>query len=256
MFADTQLKIGDQPSFVAVLGDTFTTHSMDRRGFGASGDGDAYTIEIDFEDVRRVVDDVAARTGGDVAMFGHSYGANCALGGAALTGNVHHLVLYEPSFGLQYPPGSIEEMEAALARGENDRVMVAILTEFVGMTEAEIDTMRSSSVWPARLAAAHTIPRECRAEHDWIDTSGQFDAVTAPTLLLAGSETVASLAEVTPRVAAVTTRCADRGPRRAWSHGPQGGSGDGGVDPHGVRPRLSWKSSFVSRQTSSGRRLS
>jgi pimeloyl-ACP methyl ester carboxylesterase len=189
-------------SFIDVLGNTFTTYSMDRRGFGVSGDAEEYAIERDFEDVAAVIDEVAARTGGPVALFGHSYGANCAVGGAALSDNVHHLVLYEPSFGLQYPPGSIEAMEDALAAGENERVMVAILTDFVGMTEEEIDGMRSSSVWPARLAAAHTIPRECRAEHSWVHTPGQFDAVTAPTLLLAGSETLAAIAEVTPRVAA------------------------------------------------------
>jgi pimeloyl-ACP methyl ester carboxylesterase len=189
-------------SFVAVLGEHFTTYSLDRRGFGASGDAEGYAIERDFGDVAVVVDDVAGRTGGAVTLFGHSYGANCALGGAALTANVGRLVLYEPSFGLQYPPGSIEAMEAALAAGESERVLVAILREFVGMTDEEIDGMRSSSVWPARLAAAFTIPRECRAENDWVDAPGQFDAVSAPTLLLAGSETLASIAEVTPRVAA------------------------------------------------------
>jgi pimeloyl-ACP methyl ester carboxylesterase len=113
-------------SFVEVLGDAFTTYSIDRRGFGASGDGEEYAIERDFEDVAAVIDDVAARTGDDVALFGHSYGANCALGGAASSGNVHQVVLYEPSFGLPYPPGSIDAMEAALAAGENERVLVAI----------------------------------------------------------------------------------------------------------------------------------
>ncbi len=63
-----------------------------------------------------MIDAVAARTGGPVAVWGHSYGANCAMGGAALTANVHHLVLYEPSLAIPYPPGSIERIEAALAR--------------------------------------------------------------------------------------------------------------------------------------------
>jgi pimeloyl-ACP methyl ester carboxylesterase len=70
------------------------------------------------------------------------------------------------------------------------------------MTDEEIDGMRSSAIWPVRLAAAHTIPRECRAEHGWVDVPGQFDAVSAPTLLLAGSDTPAGLADITPRVAA------------------------------------------------------
>ena len=75
----------------------FTTFSMDRRGFGASGDRRKYTIERDFEDVAAVVDAVAARTAEQVALWGHSYGANCTMGGAALTRNVGHLVLYEPT---------------------------------------------------------------------------------------------------------------------------------------------------------------
>ena len=87
--------------------------AMDRRGFGASGDTADYSIERDFEDVAAVVDAVAARTGGPVALWGHSYGANCAMGAATLTSNVHHLVLYEPSLGLPYPPGSIEAHRSA-----------------------------------------------------------------------------------------------------------------------------------------------
>ena len=39
-----------------------------------------------------MVDAVAARTGGPVVLWGHSYGANCAMGGAALSDNVSHLV--------------------------------------------------------------------------------------------------------------------------------------------------------------------
>ena len=38
-----------------------------------------------------------------------SYGAGCAMGGAALTDAVARLVLYEPGLGIPYPPGSIEE---------------------------------------------------------------------------------------------------------------------------------------------------
>jgi pimeloyl-ACP methyl ester carboxylesterase len=100
--------------FVAVLGHDLATFSMDRRGFGASGDTADYSIEQEFADVAAVVDAVAARTGGPVALWGHSYGANCAMGGAALSDNVHQLILYEPSLGLSYPPGCIDTIEAAL----------------------------------------------------------------------------------------------------------------------------------------------
>ena len=150
-------------SFVAVLREDFTTFAMDRRGFGASGDAGGYTIEREFEDVAAVVDAVTARTGGPVALWGHSYGANCVMGGATLTNDVHHLVLYEPSLGLPYPPGSIERIEAALARADHDAAIVTVLIDILEMTEEEIDTFRAGPLWAVRLAAAPTIPRECRA---------------------------------------------------------------------------------------------
>jgi hypothetical protein len=40
------------------------------------------------------------------------------MGGAALTTNVHHLVLYEPSLGLTYPSGAIDRIEALLDAGD------------------------------------------------------------------------------------------------------------------------------------------
>lgn len=48
--------------FVEALRNHSATFPMDRRGFGASGDGPVYAIERDFEDVSAVVDAVAART--------------------------------------------------------------------------------------------------------------------------------------------------------------------------------------------------
>lgn len=185
--------------FVDELAGDLATFSMDRRGFGASGDAPGYDIERDFEDVATVVDAVAARTGGPVALFGHSYGANCAMGAAALTNNVHHLVLYEPSLGLRYPPGSIEAVESAVAAGDLDGAVVTMFVDILEMSEEEIDAMRASATpsWATRIAAAHTLPRECRVEESWAYRPGQFDAITAPTLLLAGSDTPSDLSKAT-----------------------------------------------------------
>ncbi len=188
--------------FVEVLRDDLTTFAMDRRGFGASGNPPGYSIGRDFEDVAAVVDAVAARTGGPVALWGHSYGANCAMGGAALTPNVDRLVLYEPSLGLRYPPGVIESIEDAVAAGDPEAAIVAVLVEILEMSEEEIDAMRSSPLWPARLAAAPTVPRECRVEDEWVYGPDQFRGITAPTLLLAGSESLPDIAEATDEAAA------------------------------------------------------
>ncbi len=94
--------------FVADLRDRVTTFGVDRRGRGASGDAPDYSIEREFEDIAAVVDSVAARTGEPVAVWGHSYGADCAMGAATLTGNIGHLVLYEPGLGATCPDDAIK----------------------------------------------------------------------------------------------------------------------------------------------------
>jgi len=179
-----------------------TTFSMDRRGFGASGDAAGYAIEREFEDVAAVVDTVAARVDRPVALLGHSFGANCAMGGAALASDVDHLVLYEPSLGISYPPGSIEAVEAAIAAGNVEAAVVAVLIEILAMTDEEVEALRATPDWPALRAAGPTVARECRAEDNWIYAPGQFDAITAATLLLAGSESPPMLGEATDRAAA------------------------------------------------------
>ena len=179
------------------------THSIDRRGFGASADASRYSIEREFEDVAAVIDAVAASTGAMVALWGHSYGANCAMGGAALTNHVSHLVLYEPSLGLTYPPGSIDSIERKVAAGEMEAALLEVLVDIAGMTDDEVALMRSNPKlsWEARLATVPTVPRECRVEENWVYEPGQFDAIAAATLMLAGSETPRALRAATDRAA-------------------------------------------------------
>lgn len=203
--------------FLQVLSEDFTTFAMDRRGFGASGDGAEYSLEREFADVAIVIETVAARTGGPVALFGHSSGAACAMGGAARSEGVHHLVLYEPSLGLSYPPGSIEAIEAALEAGDRDAAVTEVFANALEMSVEDVETMRSTPLWATRLAVAHTIPRECRVEQSWVYQPGQFAAVVAPTLFLVGSDTTDQL-----RHAGLLHRC------QPTVQQTQGGAGVGG----------------------------
>lgn len=187
---------------VAELRRDLTTFAMDRRGSGASGDTPPYAIEREFEDVAAVVDAVAARTGGPIALWGHSYGCNPAMGAAALTANVHHLVLYEPSFGLTYPAGSIEAIEAAISAGNREAAIRAAFVDTGVMTDEEFEEFKAGPRWSKVLAVAPTLARECRVEDTWVYEPGQFDGIRAPTLLLTGSDTDAALAELTRRAAA------------------------------------------------------
>lgn len=174
---------------------SLTTFRMDRRGFGASGDGPDYSIEREYDDVAAVADAVAQRTGRPVALFGHSYGANCALGAAVASNNIGRLVLYEPSLGLCYPDGCIEEIEAALDRDDRDAAVVAVLSTILEMTPDEIEDYRRSPAWPDRLSAAHTVPRECRTEQENSIVSTTW-SVRCPAMVMMGSATTDELASI------------------------------------------------------------
>lgn len=183
--------------FVAELARSFTTFAMDRRGRGSSGDAGAYSITQEFADVAAVVDEVTHRAGQPAALWGHSYGADCAMGAATLAENLRGLVIYEPGLGMSYPPGSVQEVEAALAKGDNEVAAVALLARVVELTETEIEFTRSLPTWPARLAIMPTVPRELAAESGWRYQPGQFDRITTPTLVLAGSDSPPSQQEAT-----------------------------------------------------------
>jgi len=187
---------------IGELRDEVTALAMDRRGFGASPDGTEYSAEREFTDVATVVDAAASRTGEPVVLLGHSWGASCALGAASRLSSLRALVLYEPSLGLRYPPGSIDRMAARVASGDNESAVVEMLADIAGLTDSEIDALRAQPNWPERVATAPTVIREARIEEGWDWQPDRFADIDVPTLLLTGSETTAELAEVTAYTAA------------------------------------------------------
>lgn len=162
----------------------FTVIAVDRRGRGESGDADDYALDREFEDVAGVVE----RAGPGTNVLGHSYGGVCALEAALLT-EVERLVLYEPPMGLAVPqPEVIERLEALLDADERDELLVAFFTEVVGAPPDQIELLRAQPSWEARLAAAHTIPRELKADLGYSFSGDRFGGLDVPTLLLLGGD--------------------------------------------------------------------
>ena len=186
---------------IAQLQSAMTTYAIDRRGFGGSGDRDGYTIEQEFRDVAEVVDAIAARAG-PVALWGHSYGAGCAMGAAALTGNLSHLILYEPGLGIAYPAGWLDANFKALEAGDAEGVIRAVLIDILEMTAEDVEARRSTPQWAEYLRAAPTVLREARTENGWVYRPGALDGVRASTLVLVGTETAPPLMQSTLRAAA------------------------------------------------------
>lgn len=170
----------------------FTLHAMDRRGRGASGDHVDYNIEREYEDVKAVIDAVAAASGSSVVVYGHSSGGYYVFGAATLTTNICKLVLYEgwppvnPKVWLT-PPSFIERMEAKLAQGDREGVLELVAIELANLTEEELDAYRKNPSWAARVASAQTFPREERAFNMPLDPE-QAMKIKVPTLIVVGGD--------------------------------------------------------------------
>lgn len=170
------------------LSEVFTVYAVDRRGHGMSGDSPAYAIEREFEDIAAVIDSIEE----PVNVFGHSFGGVCALEAAFRTGNIRRLALYEPlSIPLPgrpvYPEGFLDRLEVMLAAGDQEGVLVLHYREIAGLGPEEIEQFRSSPVWQERVAAAHTLPRELRADERYQFSVRRFKNIHLPILLLTGS---------------------------------------------------------------------
>lgn len=169
----------------------FTVYAVDRRGRGESGDASGYAIEREFEDVAAVVDAIGA----GVNLLGHSYGGICALEAALLTPHLNCLILYEPPLPVPgvpiYPEGVINRLEALLDAGDRAGVLTTFMREVVRMPAHELELFQASPAFPARMAAAHTLPRELRAHEAYRFDPERFTQLTVPTLLLLGGDSPA-----------------------------------------------------------------
>jgi pimeloyl-ACP methyl ester carboxylesterase len=178
------------------LEERFTVYAVDRRGRGLSGDTSDYSIEREFADIAAVVDSI----GGPVDLLGHSYGALCSLETAGRTDNVRRLILYEPPIqtGMPlYPAATLDRMQALIDMDQRDAMLSVFFRDVVGMPEHELTLMRAQPVWEARVAAAHTIPRELRSVDGYTFEPERFKGMQTPTLLLMGGDSPSFLRDAT-----------------------------------------------------------
>lgn len=173
---------------IPLLESDYTVHAVDRRGRGLSGDSAPYDIGLEYADVARVVDQIASDAGEAVSLYGHSYGAVCALGAAAMTRSLRRLFLYEPGFqGVVLTPDDVlDRLDALVAAGAYDAALEHAYRFGVGMSAEEVAAMRAEPSWGARVAAAPTVPREFRTAANLpLDTTA-VSALHVPTVLLLG----------------------------------------------------------------------
>ena len=168
-----------------------TVHAVDRRGRGGSGDHPDYQVEREYADIAAVVDAAAAAYRGPVDLVGHSYGGMVCFGAAAMSRNVRRLVLYEgwalpdPAFRA-VDTAVLATVERLLADGQREELLRTFFREVVHMGEEELQALQEAPTWPARVAAAHTVPRELRAFERQVLDPDTAARIEAPVLLLVG----------------------------------------------------------------------
>jgi len=172
----------------------FTVTAIDRRGRGDSGDRTDYAIEREFEDVLAVIDALDS----PVILFGHSFGAICALEAAMRSDKLAGLVLYEPPMfeGRDGSGALSEELDALLDAGDREGVLTTFFTKVVRMPPDVFEAYKAMPVWPARVAAAHTLPRELRAAAEYTMDEDRIGGLSIPVLLLLGDQSPPPFVEV------------------------------------------------------------
>jgi pimeloyl-ACP methyl ester carboxylesterase len=168
---------------------SFTIVVMDRRGRGASGDGQPYAIAREEEDVAAVVRWTGANLDGPVSVVGHSYGGRCALGAAVIGAPIDRLVIYEgpvsrASFG--ETSAIADELDGLLAAGQPVVLLETFMRRVVGLGDEEWAAFAASETFPLRVAAAHTVPRELRAGVGDASEIDRFATVRQPVLQVMG----------------------------------------------------------------------
>lgn len=185
-----------------LLAKRFTVCLMDRRGRGISGDREAYALEREMEDITAI----AGAFDAPINLFAHSLGGVFAIEGAMRTTNVHRLMLYEPPI-VQWQDAArrklIDDWAAMIARGDREGVILSHLGEYIRAQPAAIERARANAeAWAARLAMAHTIPRELLAMRGYDFRPEKFASIGIPVRLLVGSESPDWARDVAARLAA------------------------------------------------------
>jgi pimeloyl-ACP methyl ester carboxylesterase len=176
----------DWKKVARILSPHHTCILMDRRGRGHSRDiTSEYSIRKEYEDIAAILESV----GPDVCLVGHSFGAACALGGAALA-TVRRLVLYEAPYPVGKPVAGehLAPFKQALATSDLDLALAIGMERFIGLPSSDVAAARSSKAWAHMRALVKSWTRELEVMDALGDDLSAYRQFPTPTLLLIGSE--------------------------------------------------------------------
>jgi pimeloyl-ACP methyl ester carboxylesterase len=170
----------------------FTVFNYDRRGRGASGDTQPYSVGREVEDL----DALIREAGGEARVFGYSSGGTLVLEAAARGLNITKLALYEAPFmvgdDVRRPPKDLADQLAKLvAAGRRGDAVELFQTRLVGIPEQVVIQMRNAPFRAALEATAHTLIYEATIVGDLSLPTAQLRSIKVPTLAIYGGESPA-----------------------------------------------------------------
>ncbi|MEW2418661.1 alpha/beta hydrolase [Streptomyces sp. NPDC046866] len=183
---------GDSAELAGLLAEHFTVITYDRRGRGDSGDGPAYEVQREIEDLDALIQGPG---GGSAMLFGMSSGAVLALEATARGSAVTRLALYEPPFitddsRAPLPADYVEHLTELVGRGAYGDAVTYFMTAAVGLPEEAVAGMRQAPFWAGMEAVAPTLPYDGRIMGDTMSGRplplDRWASVTVPVLVGSG----------------------------------------------------------------------
>ena len=186
---------GPMPPLAKELASHFTVYHYDRRGRGDSGDGFAFEVQREIDDLEAVL----KHAGGSAMVFGVSSGA--ALAGEAVRQlrGIRRLALYEAPYVIDdthepLPPNFIAETRAFVASGDRSAAVKKFM-RYVGTPGFAVSVMSWLPMWKKLTKIAHTLPNDLEiiAPHHQGKPfpPGKWSMVTVPVLVMAGGKSPA-----------------------------------------------------------------
>jgi pimeloyl-ACP methyl ester carboxylesterase len=164
----------------------FTVYEYDRRGRGSSGDGPAYSVDHEIDDLAALV----SVAGGSALVYGHSSGAALALEAAGRGVPFTGVVAYEPPYTTAEDGtgGSEELLERVRERiGAGDRDGAAALFMQGSGTPSEVVAMlQKGPGWPHMREFAPSLVYDLTLCNGGVVPRDRLARIGVPTVTISG----------------------------------------------------------------------
>ncbi|GAA4591902.1 alpha/beta hydrolase [Planotetraspora phitsanulokensis] len=177
---------GPMRPLAALLRDTFTVYTYDRRGRGESSDTLPYAVAREVEDLHALI----AQAGGEAYVYAISSGAGLTLAAAAAGPGITRLALYEPPFMAEVEGDTpskeyTERLHELLDAGRGGDAVALFMTR-VGMPAPVVAGIRAQPGWAELEAIAPTLAYDDEVLAGCTVPRDLASAIAVPALVLAG----------------------------------------------------------------------